>query len=157
MRRLLYILLASILPVTLIGVVSTGEYSVAQDRPKDTVAETQEPGREDGKPISSLKQFMRIKLASSNKILEGLATEDMALIKSGARELNKMSLSERWRAHNDVMYKQFSGEFQRVTKDLVMAAEEENLDQATLKWMGATMACIECHRYVRNTLLVNGE
>lgn len=119
-------------------------------------SEAKEP-REDGKPIGDLKQFMRTKLAASNKILEGLTTEDMALVREGARVLNKMSLSERWRAHNDAMYKQFSAEFQRVTKDLSMAADEDNLDQAALKWMGATMGCIECHRYVRSTLVVDLE
>lgn len=119
-----------------------------------TIAQDQEG---DGRVTTNLKEFMRAKLAASNKVLEGLATEDMAMVREGARTLNKMSLSEKWRAHNDVMYKQFSSEFQRVTKDLALAAEQDNLDQAALKWMGATMACIECHRYVRNTLVVDLE
>ena len=110
---------------------------------------------DNAKPVLNLKQFMRAKLDASNKVLEGLTTEDMELVQSGARTLNKMSRSEKWRAHNDVMYKQFSNEFQRTTNELVKAAQEENLDQATLKWIGATMACIECHRYVRNTLVVD--
>lgn len=111
--------------------------------------------RDDGRPVTDLRQFMRAKLAASNKILEGLATDDLALVKDGARSLNKMSLSEKWRANNDVMYKQFSAEFQRVTTDLIQAAEDGNEDLATLKWMGAMMACIECHRFVRSTLVVD--
>lgn len=130
--------------------------SFAQDAAKENKAEADDK-EGDGRPVGDVRQFMRAKLAASNKVLEGLTTEDMALVREGARALNKMSLSEKWRAHNDVMYKQFSSEFQRVTKDLAMAAEEENLDQAALKWMGATMACIECHRYVRSTLVVDLE
>lgn len=131
----------------------------AQDKQPEKLAQKTEKKAEqkeaDGRPVTDIRQFMRAKLAASNKVLEGLATEDMSLIREGARTLNKMSLSENWRAHNDVMYKQFSSEFQRVTKDLMMAADDENLDQATLKWMGATMACIECHRFVRKTLIVD--
>ncbi|QDT31840.1 hypothetical protein [Thalassoglobus polymorphus] len=121
--------------------------------PTQAVAESPKEG--DGRPISDLRQFMRGKLKASNKILEGLTTEDMALIQDGAKALNKMSSSEKWRVNNDAMYKQFSAEFRRLTNDLNSAAEAENLDQAALKWMGVTMACIECHRYVRNTLVVD--
>ena len=116
---------------------------------------TTKPDDGDGRPVSDLRQFMRGKLSASNKILEGLTTEDMALVKEGARELNKMSLSEKWRASNDGMYQQFSAEFRRITNDLNSAADDNNLDQATLKWMAATMTCIECHRFVRNTLVVD--
>lgn len=126
----------------------------AQSKKKSAAAEA---SQDDGRVVTDLRQFMRKKLAASNKVLEGLTTEDMALVREGARTLNKMSLSSKWRAHNDVMYKQFSSEFQRVTRDLSQAADEDNLDQAVLKWMGATMACIECHRFVRNTLVVDLE
>ncbi|MBX3443543.1 MAG: hypothetical protein KF774_14145, partial [Planctomyces sp.] len=84
----------------------------------------------------------------------GLATEDMEMIASGAKTMHEMSGAEKWRVHNDVLYKQFSTEFRRTTSDLIKAADDRNLDQAALKWMAATMSCIECHRYVRNTLVV---
>lgn len=154
MRQKLSIISAVGLSVLLFAVLAANPSSSTSLRAEQQPQEKPQTDDTDGKPVSNLREFMRLKLAASSKILEGLTTEDMALVKDGARELNKMSLSERWRAHNDVMYKQFSGEFQRITKDLIVAAEEENLDQATLKWMGVTMACMECHRYVRNTLVV---
>lgn len=140
----------------LIVSVSADQKPEAKQKPTAQKNSDDSPENE-GRPVSDLRQFMRAKLAASNKVLEGLATEDMALVKEGALALNKMSLSEKWRTHNDVMYKQFSSEFQRVTRDLIQAAEQENLDQATLKWMGATMACIECHRFVRTMLVVDTE
>lgn len=149
-------LTTSCLLLTIACLYTQPEQSLAQDAAKPEKKEAS-PDDGDGRPIGDLRQFMRAKLAASNKVLEGLATEDMAMVREGARALNKMSMSEKWRAHNDAMYKQFSSEFQRVTKDLAIAAEEDNLDQATLKWMGATMACIECHRYVRSTLVVDLE
>ncbi|QDT32895.1 hypothetical protein [Thalassoglobus polymorphus] len=124
--------------------------SSSQTTENDSSAEQKE-----GRPVTDLRQFMRAKLAASNKILEGLATEDLDLVRDGARTLNKMSLSEKWRVNNDTMYKQFSSEFRRVTNDLEKAANNDNLDQAALKWMGATMACIECHRFVRTALVVD--
>ncbi len=103
----------------------------------------------------ALSHFMRLKLDASGKILEGLAVEDFALIKEGAQELHTMSKAEKWRVSNDALYRQFSGDFQRVTKQLVAAAQKENLDQAALKWMDATMSCIECHRYARGIMLAD--
>ncbi len=155
------IVLGSITFMVLLGAWFT--YSYAAEDPKVPTAETEKPKEQqidddgDGKPKALLRDFMRQKLLASNMILEGLATEDMSLVKQGATQLNKMSQVEQWRVHNDVMYKQFSGEFQRVTQALKRAAEDDNIDQAALQWMGATMTCIECHRYVRNELVVEAK
>jgi len=102
-----------------------------------------------------LSHFMRLKLEASGQVLEGLAVEDFDLIKKGAKKLNEMSTAEQWRVTNDAMYRNFSGDFQRVTKDLVKSADDENLDRAALKWMAATMSCIECHRYVRGIMIAS--
>lgn len=102
-----------------------------------------------------LKEFMRAKLQSSNKVLEGLVTDDAAMVKEGAEALHKMSNTERWRVSNDAMYRQFSGEFRRITEQLVDAADKKNMDQAALRWMDATMRCIECHRYVRGVMIAD--
>jgi len=104
----------------------------------------------------ALREFMRRKLAASNKILEGLVIEDTRLIREGAQTLNEMSSAEKWRVSNDVMYRQFSTEFRRITQKLDDAAKEGNLDQAALKWFDATLSCMECHRFVRG-MLVTGE
>jgi hypothetical protein len=110
--------------------------------------------KDDAKPNTGrddlpLKEYMRKKLAASNQILEGLCTEDTELILQGARTLNEMSNSERWRVMNDPMYRQFSGEFREITQQLVAAAEKGNKDRVALKWMDATMSCIDCHNFVR--------
>ena len=34
------------------------------------------------------------------------------------------------------------------------AAKEKNIDRAALRWMDTTLSCIECHRFVRNELVV---
>ena len=105
-----------------------------------------------GRPLQS---FMRAKLGASTKIQEGLALEDLDLVREGAVEMNKMSQAEQWRRHEDMLYRQFSADFRQTTSDLIDAAKEHQLDRAALKWVDATMACIECHRYVRNKLVVD--
>jgi hypothetical protein len=103
-----------------------------------------------------LHAFMRKKLDASSQVLEGLCTEDMALVAEGAKQLHRMSEAENWHVSNDVMYKQFSNEFREITKQLVKAAEEKNADRATLKWLDATVSCLDCHRFVRGIRIVDG-
>ncbi len=105
-----------------------------------------------GDPV--LQHFMREKLTASTNILEGLAIEDFRLIGNGARRLYKMSTVEKWNYSNDAMYRQFSSEFQRATQDLIKASDDRSLDRSALKWIDVTMKCIECHRYVREILVV---
>ena len=108
-------------------------------------------------PNAELRTFMRKKLEASNQILEGLAMEDTDLIKQGATVLAEMSHAEKWRISNDVMYKQFSDEFHRNATKLVEAANDKNIDRAALRWMDTTLSCIECHRFVRNELVVKAD
>jgi len=104
---------------------------------------------------SPLQTFMRAKLSASTKVLEGLSLEDLDLVREGAIEMNKMSQAEQWRRYDDPLYRQFSADFRQTTSDLIDATRENQFDRAALKWMDATMACIECHRYVRNKLVVD--
>jgi len=107
------------------------------------------------KPVNQeLRAFMRTKLKASNQILEGLALEDTGLIEEGAKTLAEMSSVEKWKVSQDAMYRQFSTEFNRNASKLLEAAKERNIDRAALRWMDTTMSCIECHRFVRNDLVV---
>lgn len=132
------------------------ERSIAAAEPQAPKSNSSEKKSEE-KGDRSLRSFMRAKLSASTKILEGLALENLDLVREGAVEMNKMSTAEQWRRHDDVLYRQFSAEFRQTTSDLVDAAKEGLLDRAALKWMDATMNCIECHRYVRNKLVVRGK
>ena len=109
--------------------------AVAQAQPKDKDRD--------------LQTFMRMKLTASEQILEGLCQDDMALVIKGARQLHDMSDAERWRVSNDIVYKQFSDEFRQTTSDLMKAAEEKNPDRVLIKWIDATVSCMDCHRFVR--------
>jgi cytochrome c556 len=100
-------------------------------------------------PKGSVRPFMRMKLEASNKILEGLTTEDFRQVRDGAQTLHKMSSAEKWRVSNDVLYRQYSAEFNRDAERLLEKANERNLDGATLAWVECTMSCVRCHKYAR--------
>ena len=108
-----------------------------------------DPQPQTGRDDLPLRDYMRKKLHASNQILEGLCTDDSTLVAEGARTLNELSDSERWRVTNDPMYRQFSGDFRQITQQLMEAAEKKNMDRAALKWMDVTMSCIDCHSFVR--------
>lgn len=101
------------------------------------------------KKDEALRTFMRKKLEACDQVLEGLVTEDGPMVVAGAKALNELSSAEKWRVSNDLMYRQFSEEFTRTTKKLQAAAEKENFDDVALKWIDATMSCVECHKWVR--------
>ncbi len=83
-------------------------------------------------------------------------TEDSDLVVKGAKVLIEMSAAEKWQVKHDVMYKQYSTEFQQAAKKLVESAQKDNFDGAALKWIDTTMKCIECHKFVRGARLADG-
>lgn len=98
----------------------------------------------------SLAAFMRKKMDASSKILEGITTEDHALIREGADRLLEMSKAEIWNVLVDEDYREFNRDFRSSVHKLQAAAEKGNLDNATLQWFDAVKSCVECHKYVRS-------
>lgn len=138
---------ASLLVVAVLAGIGSGWH-------RSSRAEEQELAKRNIPVNQELRDFMRKKLEASNDILEGLTTDDTDLIEKGAKKLAELSAAEEWRISKDAMYKQFSDEFTRNAEKLVEAAKEKNIDRAALRWMDTTMSCIECHRFVRNVLVV---
>lgn len=132
-------------------------WQAGQGRAEDQPDVKPDTGKAEGREDLPLRDYMRLKLEASNKVLEGLCVDDPRLVKEGAVKLNEMSSSERWLVSKDAMYRQFSGDFREITGQLVDAAEKENMDRAALKWMDATMSCIECHRYVRGIMIAEDQ
>ncbi len=147
----------------LIGIVAAGTMfgvgpATSQDKPpaakdKDKVQKKVPDAKRD----LDQSVFMRKKLDASEQILEGLTSEDKQLLVRGAKALVEMSAAEKFQAQNNVMYRQFSKEFQTSAKSLLEAAEKGNFDAAQLKWVETTMKCLECHKFVRGTRLADGK
>jgi hypothetical protein len=101
--------------------------------------------------------FMRAKLEHSQKVLEGLAVDDLPLVAKHSDELSLLSKAASWQVLQTPEYVRRSKEFQRAAEAVASAAKKKNLDGAALAYLDLTMKCIDCHKYVRNVRMVNWE
>lgn len=98
--------------------------------------------------------FMRAKLASSQKVLDGLVSKDFGLIAAGAKELERMSEADAFQQFPDPVYRHYSREFRRQAAKLNRLGVDRNLDGASFTYMHAVTTCIACHEYVRDVIRV---
>ncbi len=154
MRIVACLLGCGLLSVVCFMAVSEREPAVAAGGQQ---AETRSLSQADQEASSELGEFMHAKLDASNRILEGLVTDQMKKVKSGADELLQMSDAEQWRASNDMLYLQHSRTFRESVIALREKAGRGSVDGVALAWMDVTLNCIRCHEWVRNVLVAEGE
>lgn len=106
-------------------------------------------------PANNLKDFMRVKLADSQKVLEGLTTGDYDIIAKNSQAMSLLSLESNWQVLQTPEYLDRSREFRRTADALTKAAKEKNLDGAALAYVQLTMNCINCHKYVRGVRMAS--
>jgi hypothetical protein len=99
-----------------------------------------------------LAVLMRAKLASSQKVMEGLLVKDFDAIRKGGQELQRISEATKWYAHTDPIYAQHRSELGRQAGKLVQVAEEKNLDAAAYTYLRSLTTCISCHDHCRDVL-----
>jgi hypothetical protein len=104
-------------------------------------AQSEEPNK--------LRDFMRAKLSHSQKVLEGLTTEDYDMIAKNAQAMSLLSQATNWQVLQTQDYLDQSQEFRRASDSLTEAAKKKNLDGAALAYVELTMKCVKCHKYVR--------
>lgn len=112
-------------------------------------AQTRVEAQVEGPPKGNVETFMRAKLIHSQKVLEGLTTENFDLVAKQAQQLSLLSLASTWQVIETPEYTRRSNEFRRASDDLTKAAKNKNLDGATLAFVNVTLKCVECHKYVR--------
>ena len=98
--------------------------------------------------------LMRAKLASSQKIVEGLLARDFKLIRSGAQELEKICEATQWHAEKDQVYAHYRGELRRTAKKLAILAQGKDQDGVAYTYMHSITTCIRCHDYCRDVLRI---
>jgi hypothetical protein len=103
----------------------------------------------------SLATFMRLKLSHAQSVLEGITLEDYDEIAKHAQTMATLSEDEKWNVFQTAEYRRHSAEFQLICRSLQEAAQEKNLDGATLAYMQMTMSCVNCHKYSRNVRMAS--
>jgi cytochrome c556 len=98
-----------------------------------------------------LAAFMKAKLNHSQKTLEGLAKADFELVAKHSQAISLLCEDEQWAVLKTPEYQQRSNEFRRSVNAITDAARKKNLEAATLAYVDATLKCVSCHNYVRQT------
>ncbi len=102
-----------------------------------------------GQQPKTAQDLMRKKLAHSQKVLEALALNDFAAIRTHAEELILIAKDVQWRIVKSPRYELHSNEFMRACEGLIEKAREKNTDGAALSYVDLTLSCVRCHKYVR--------
>ena len=103
----------------------------------------------EGRRRADTQTFMRLKLAWSQNILEGLTLEKFDAVSKGAIRLRDMTASNAWFAIRQPDYMTSTTNFQKNVDALYLAAVDKNLDGATEAYQQVMKRCVECHRLVR--------
>lgn len=106
-------------------------------------------------PKVTTREIMKLKLESSQKVLEGIATENYATVLANAQKLAALSQAAGWQARQTPEYKQLTPEFRRHAEALQKAAKEENVDAASVAWFQLTISCVNCQRHMRGMRTVS--
>lgn len=114
-----------------------------------SVAAAQQPASQQAASQDKLAAFMKAKLAHSEKVLEGLAQEDHALIAKHSQAISLLCQDELWMVMMTPEYLERSNEFRRSVNAITDAARAKNLDAAALAYVDSTLKCVSCHKYVR--------
>ena len=94
---------------------------------------------------------MQRKLTNAQMVLEGLALEDFAKIRTGADGLMECYKDASWRINDTDKYKQYSNDFLTRIESLQKAAKDKKIDAAALAYVDMTLTCVKCHQYLRDT------
>jgi hypothetical protein len=99
------------------------------------------------------RRLMRDKLAHAQGVLEALTTSNYDLLQSHAAELIRATELPAWQALKGPEYRRYSGDFLRVAQSLRQRAVDRDLDAAAADFSSLTLACYECHSYMKRARL----
>ena len=101
-------------------------------------------------PVQKHSYWMKKKLEWSQSILAGLAKSDWDKMAQDARGLRTLSKIEgRFRRTDQAAYRAQLAVFDQANEELLKAAEEENIDAATLSYMHLIHSCVNCHKLLQ--------
>lgn len=100
-------------------------------------------------PKSDTKDVMKFKLHHTQRVLEGIATENYEVIADNAKKLKALSQQVDWQIRQTSAYQKYTADFVRTTDLLVKAANGKNVDAATVAYFQMTVSCTTCHKYLR--------
>jgi len=102
-------------------------------------------------PTDAMTKLMRKKLEHAQKLLEGIAINDLKKVDENAGDLMTLSKLAEFRALKTLDYERHTNDFRRTLDDMRRGVKNKNLEAVTLAYMDMTMTCVRCHTHVRQT------
>jgi hypothetical protein len=99
----------------------------------------------------AMTKLMRKKLEHAQKLLEGIAINDLKKVDENADDLMTLSKLAEFRALKTLDYERHTNDFRRTLDDMRRGVKNKNLEAVTLAYMDMTMTCVRCHTHVRET------
>ncbi len=112
-----------------------------------------------GKPknlVGSDEALIALKLASTQKTLEGLVEKNFQMIRKAGEELKRLDESRLWSDVDNPEYTHYRIELTRQADKLIQLADAKNLDGAAFTYMNMVGTCINCHTHCRDVLKIAG-
>jgi hypothetical protein len=100
---------------------------------------------------SGTKEAMRQKMAYSQQALVGIMLEDYGLVANNAEKLVDLSNKTNWYSRQVPEYELFLNEFRLNAEELMKAAQQKNLNAASLAYVQMTLSCVSCHKFIRKS------
>jgi hypothetical protein len=100
---------------------------------------------------TATRHVMKEKLAHSQLVLEALMKSDVALLEREAEALTHATELPGWAVLTTPEYVRYSNAFLKVTRELLAAARDHDLDTVATQYAAMTSSCYQCHRYLKNT------
>jgi hypothetical protein len=103
----------------------------------------------DQPPAKERNAFMELKLRNAQDVLSGIAVGDYELVKISGQALVRLSKKAEFALGNGLEYQRHSAAFRHAAEAVVQAAEDKNLDGATLAYLQMTLTCVKCQKHLR--------
>jgi hypothetical protein len=101
-------------------------------------------------PTKSTSVWMNQKLLASQAVLTALARGDFNGIETNAKAMSLVEILEKAFRADTPGYRTQLRLFEFADRELIRAAQEKNLEAATLAFNQLTISCVSCHKIVRD-------
>jgi hypothetical protein len=96
----------------------------------------------------ALDRLMAKKLVCAQKILEAVVTSRWADLEAQTKALEALTRDPAWLVLNAPEYARHSNHFVEATRTLHDAAAKRDLEETPQAYIGLTLSCVQCHRYL---------
>jgi hypothetical protein len=98
---------------------------------------------------AATRRVMKEKLGHAQGVLEALVTGNHVKLQVHTKGLTRATQSLGWEVLKTPEYRRYSESFLAATAALEQAADDRDLDGAVTHYMSMTLACYQCHQYVK--------